>query len=191
MENQFGYIRVSSAAQNLARQQAVMDKIGVPSDNTFVDKASAKDTDRPGLQQILTILRRGDTLHVASMDRLCRSLVDLQQTVQTLTHKDVTVKFHKENLTFSADTDDPFANFQLQLLGAVGELERNLIAERRREGQQAARDRGVQFGRPRVLTPEQLETIKQRKDAGESATDLAREFEVSRSTLYDSLRKAG
>ena len=101
-------------------------------DELFTDHQPGKSrADRAGLADALRYVRRGDTLRVASMDRLARSLIDLEQIVSGLTARKVSVEFVKERLTFTPDaTADPFATFQRQLIGAVAELERSLIRER-------------------------------------------------------------
>ena len=118
-----GYARVSSTSQNLARQ---LEAVGAV-DELFTDHQSGKSrADRAGLSDALRYVRRGDTLRVASMDRLARSLIDLEQIVSDLTARKVSVEFVKERLTFTPDaTADPFATFQRQLIGAVAELERS------------------------------------------------------------------
>ncbi|MGW3796556.1 recombinase family protein [Dermacoccus nishinomiyaensis] len=123
-----GASRVSSTSQNLARQLEALGGV----DELFTDHQSGKSrADRAGLSDALRYVRRGDTLRVASMDRLARSLIDLEQIVSGLTARKVSVEFVKERLTFSPDAAaDPFATFQRQLIGAVAELERSLIRER-------------------------------------------------------------
>ena len=96
-----GYIRVSTVDQNLARQEDSMDRAGVV--RVFQDKASGKDRKRPGLEECLKYLREGDTLVVHSIDRLARSLQDLQGLVQELAAKGVTVDSLKERLRFDSD----------------------------------------------------------------------------------------
>ena len=139
-----GYVRVSSIDQNDARQ---LD--GLQLDKTFTDKASGKDTRRPQLQAMLEYARDGDRLLVHSMDRLSRSLKDLQEVVESLTAKGVSVTFVKENLTFQQPGvgDDAhnaaYSMLMLQMLGAVGQFERALIRERQREGIAIAKAKGV------------------------------------------------
>jgi DNA invertase Pin-like site-specific DNA recombinase len=176
-----GYRRVSSYGQNTDRQL-----VGVELDRVFEDKASAKDAKRPALQECLQYLRTGDTLHVHSIDRLARNLSDLQSLVQELTGRGVTVRFHKENLTFG-NGDNPTNTLMLQLLGAISEFERTLINERRREGMAQAKKQGKQIGAKRKLTPEQVEEIRRRVAQGEAKKTLAREYGVSRQTVYASL----
>lgn len=176
---QIAYIRVSSVGQNTARQ---LD--GVALDKTFEDKVSGKDTNRPALQECLDYLREGDTLHVHSMDRLARNLDDLRRMVKELTSRGVAVKFHKEGLTFTGE-DSPMATLLLSMLGAVAEFERSLIAERRQEGIAIAKAKGdVYKGRKPSLSDEKAAELTRRAAAGENKAALAREFGISRATLY-------
>ena len=138
--SKIAYIRVSSTDQNTGRQLA---DTGISFDKIFEDKTSGKDTNRPALTACLEYLRDGDELHVHSIDRLARSLQDLQKIVDELVAKGVTVKFHKENLTFeNHGTQDPFAKLLFQVLGSFAEFERNIIRERQREGIERAKAEG-------------------------------------------------
>lgn len=175
------YIRVSSVDQNTDRQLA-----GVPVDETFTDKASGKDTNRPGLTDCLRHVRKGDTLHVHSIDRLARNMTDLLRLIEDLTERGVTVEFHKERLTFTGEAD-PFQRLQLQMMGAFAEFERSMIRERQREGIAAAKAKGKQIGAKRKLSPEQVAEIGARLASGATKKDLAREYGVSRQTLYTAL----
>ena len=173
-----GYIRVSTVTQNTARQ---LD--GVKLDRVFEDLASGKNTERPQLTACRAHLREGDALHVHSMDRLCRSLDDLRRIVKELTNKGVMVKFHKEGLTFNGD-DSPMSNLLLSMLGAVAEFERSIILERQKEGIQIAKREGKYKGRKPSLNAERILELKRRACAGEKKTVLAREYEISRETVY-------
>lgn len=176
---QVAYIRVSSVGQNTARQ---LD--GLALDRIFEDAVSGKDTNRPALQECLAYLREGDTLHVHSMDRLARNLDDLRRMVKELTGRGVAVRFHKEGLTFTGD-DSPMATLLLSMLGAVAEFERSLIAERRQEGIAVAKAKGdVYKGRKPSLSDEKAADLRKRASAGENKAALAREFGISRATLY-------
>lgn len=181
-----GYIRVSSIDQNTARQ---LD--GIALDQTFEDKCSGKDTNRPQLQAALKFLRDGDTLHVHSMDRLARSVVDLRGIVEDLTRRNVKVRFEKEGLEFTSETTDPMKHLLLTMLGAVAEFERSMIRERQREGIAAAKAKGGVFkGRKAMLSAQQSADLIQRAHAGESKVALASAFGISRQAVYDYLRKA-
>jgi DNA invertase Pin-like site-specific DNA recombinase len=171
-----GYIRVSSVGQNTERQLAHIEL-----DKVFEDKCSAKNTDRPQLKDCLEWLREGDTLHVHSIDRLARDLFDLQSLIGQLMVKRVTVQFHKENLIFEPDTSNAMNQLMLHMMGA---FERELIKERQREGIAAAQAKGVQFGAKRKLTDEQIAEIKSRLVSHCDKSALAREFGISRPTLY-------
>ena len=177
-----GYIRVSSFSQNTDRQ---LD--GIELDKTFEEKASAKDAKRPVLQDCIEYLWEGDCLHVHSIDRLARNLMDLQKIVQSLNEKGVSITFHKENLTFSGSNDNPMNKLMLQMMGAFAEFERALIKERQREGIAKAKQMGKQIGRKRALNDDQVAEIQKRVDAGEVKSVLAKEYGISRQTLYTAL----
>ena len=176
-----GYIRVSSVDQNTDRQLS-----GIELDVFFEDKCSGKDTNRPQLNDCLRHLRSGDVLHVHSIDRLARNLKDLQTLVENLTERSVTIRFHKENLTFTGDSN-PMQTLMLQMMGAFAEFERRMIRERQREGIAAARKKGRQIGAKPKLTATQVQILKQRVEAGENRSALAREFGISRQTLYNAV----
>ena len=179
-----GYIRVSSIDQNPERQleDVALDKI-------FTDKASAKDVNRPQLMEMLDFVREGDVIIVHSMDRLARNLEDLRRLVQRQTQRGIRIEFVKEGLSFSGD-DSPMATLLLSVMGAFAEFERALLKERQREGIALAKKRGVYRGRKRSLSPEQIIQLKQRAEAGEKKAALAREFGISRATVYQYLRSA-
>jgi DNA invertase Pin-like site-specific DNA recombinase len=179
-----GYIRVSSIDQNTERQ---LD--GLKLDKVFTDKASGKDTKRPQLKAALEYLRDGDKLVVHSMDRLARNLVDLKTIVSELTARDVVVEFIKERLTFTSE-DNPMSNLLLGVMGSFAEFERSLIRERQREGIALAKKAGVYKGRKKALTPERVNELRKRVKAGETKAAVAREFGISRETLYKYLGAA-
>ena len=132
-------------------------------------------------------VRDSDTVIVHSMDRLARNLDDLRRIVQTLTKRGVKIEFLKEGLTFTGD-DSPMANLMLSVMGAFAEFERALIRERQREGIALAKRRGVYRGRKRALSEERLAELLKEVDAGVQKAKLAREFGISRETLYQYLR---
>jgi len=180
-----GYVRVSSCDQNPERQVGLLQV-----DRVFTDKASGKDTQRPELDALFAFVRDGDTVVVHSMDRLARNLDDLRRLVQKLTKRGVCIEFVKEGLTFTGE-DSPMANLMLSVMGAFAEFERALIRERQREGIALAKLRGAYRGRKRALSSEQVAEIRSRAVAGEQKAKLAREFGVSRETLYQYLRLNG
>ena len=178
-----GYVRVSTVGQSDERQLQ-----GERLERVFRDKASAKDTNRPALQEMLSFARAGDTVIVHSMDRLARNLDDLRGLVDQFTGNGVRIEFLKEGLSFSGD-DTPMAKFLLSVMGAFGEFERALLKERQREGIAIAKKKGVYQGRKRVLSSEQVDAIKTRIKHGEKKTVLAKEYKISRETLYQYLRQ--
>lgn len=177
-----GYVRVSTVEQNTVRQ---LD--GIEVGKTFTDTASGKDVARPKLEELIGYVRDGDTVVVHSMDRLARNLDDLRRLVRVLTGKGVRVEFVKENLTFTGE-DSPMANLLLNMMGAFAEFERALILERQREGIAAAKKRGVYTGRKPALTAEQARHLRERAAKGEPKASLAREFGISRETVYTYLK---
>ncbi len=177
-----GYVRVSSFDQNPERQLE-----GIEVDRTFTDKASGKDIHREQLEEMITFVRTGDTILVHSMDRLARNLDDLRRIVQSLTQRGVCIEFIKENLSFTGE-DSPMANLMLSVMGAFAEFERALIKERQREGIALAKQRGVYRGRKRALSDTDINALKSRVSAGEKKAQVAREFGISRETLYQYLR---
>lgn len=178
-----GYKRVSSADQNTVRQ---LD--GEQLDRVFEDKASGKDTNRPALQEAIKYVRDGDTLVVHSMDRMARNTEDLLRLVRELKEKGASVEFVKERLTFSGSSTDPFAALMMTMLGGFAEFERAIIRERQREGIAIAKEKGVYKGRKPALTADKIADLKARAAAGEKKAVLAREYGISRETLYQYLR---
>lgn len=179
---QVGYIRVSSTDQNVERQLQ-----GVELDKSFTDKASGKNTDRPGWQACREYLREGDTLHVHSIDRLGRSMSDLLRIVDELTGKGISIHFHKENLVFSAGGADPMQKLQFSMLAAFAEFERALIRERQREGIELAKAAGKYKGRKPVANAELRARIDGMLESGKSKAEVAAELGISRTTLYKAL----
>lgn len=176
-----GYIRVSSITQNTDRQ---LD--GLELDERFEDKISGKDTKRPQLEAMLKHARKGDTVYCHSMDRLARNLDDLRKIVKELTGRGVVVQFVKENLIFTGD-DNAMSELMLNLMGAFAQFERSLIKERQREGIALAKLKGAFKGRKRVITDEQIATIKARVAAGDKKKHIAADLGISRETVYQYL----
>lgn len=177
-----GYVRVSAFDQNPERQ---LEDIQL--DRVFTDKASGKDTQREQLAEMLNYVREGDTLVIHSMDRLARNLDDLRRIVQDLTKRGVCIEFVKEKLSFTGE-DSPMANLMLSVMGAFAEFERALLRERQREGIALAKKRGVYKGRKRALSDADIVALKARIKSGEKKAQVARDFGISRETLYQYLK---
>lgn len=182
-----GYIRVSTLDQSTSRQEEQLQ--GFNLDTVFTDKASGKDTDRPQLQLALKHCRKGDTLIVHSMDRLARNLDDLRAIVKQLTDAGVAVQFVKEAMTFTGE-DSPMSKLMLSVMGAFAEFERSLIRERQREGIAIAKTKGVYAGRKPSLDADKVAELmaKDKANGHKNRAGLAREFGISRETLYQYLR---
>lgn len=151
----FNYLRVSTIDQNTSRQL-----VDVPCDREYIDKASGKDVNRPELKKLLDNVRQGDVINVHSLDRMCRNVKDLLVLMEDLQKKGVTVKFHKENLTFTPNIEDPLNKAIMTIIGAISELERNLILERVREGVAIAKKAGKYKGRQNSLSDIQMDELK-------------------------------
>lgn len=174
------YVRVSSIDQNLDRQLEVMGDV----DRVFEEKISGGSrADRAALLDCIRYVRDGDTVRVASMDRLARSLGDLRDIVDEITAKGA-VEFVKEQQTYSRDSDDAIGRLMLNLLGAFAEFERTLIRERQREGIRIAKAAGKYKGRSRKLTDEQIADARRQISDGVPKAVVARGLGVDRTTLY-------
>lgn len=178
-----GYVRVSTTDQNPARQ---LEAIGTV-DRLFSEKISARTTDRPQLQAMLSYVRSGDLVRVKSPDRLARSTTDLLTLVNDLKDKDVQIQFIDQP---ALNTDSPQGEFMLTILGAVAQLERATIKERQAEGIALAKARGV-YNRTPKLSPDQIEQARRRITAGVPKAKIARDLNVSRQTLYTALTGQG
>jgi DNA invertase Pin-like site-specific DNA recombinase len=172
------YIRVSSITQNTDRQL-----VGVNCDKEFVDKCSGKDTNRPEFQAMIEYVREGDTINIHELSRLARNTQDLLNIVQSMNDKGVTIKFIKENLTFTGDST-PLQSLMLTMLGAISTFERDLILERQREGIAIARAAGKYKGRVSRFSAREVDTMTKAFAASTNKAELAREYGISRAYLY-------
>jgi len=168
-----GYIRVSTVDQNLDRQ---LD--GLSLDKVFEDKVSGRTKDRPGLQQMISHIREGDTVYCHDISRMARNLKDLLSLVDEITAKGATLRFEKENLTFTGDKSNPMEQLMLNLLGSVYQFEVSMMKERQKEGIAIAKAAGKFKGRPAsVDTDRILELLESgmsmRKVATETGTSLS------------------
>lgn len=172
---EIGYIRVSTVEQNTARQ---LD--GLALDKVYTDKCSGKDTDRPELKVMLEHLREGDTVHVHDISRMARNVGNLLDLVESLRNRGVTLKFHKENMTFTPDKNDPMQELMLTMLGGIYQFERSMILERQREGIAIAKAEGKYKGRPKSIDRER---VKQMLEDGISIRKIAAQLNISPSTV--------
>jgi DNA invertase Pin-like site-specific DNA recombinase len=153
----------------------------------FEEFASGASRARPQLAAALTRVRRGDTLVVARIDRLARSLSHLLAVVEGLRAKGA----HFRSLADPIDTSGPSGVLVLQMLGAVAEFERTLIISRTSDGRLAAKARGVAFGRPKKMRPDQQELARELVRDGKLISAVARTFNVHPATIHRVLVRRG
>ena len=171
------YIRVSTVEQNEQRQIEAMKPFNI--EKWFIEKISAKDTNRPKLQELLEFAREGDTIHVHDFSRLARSTKDLLDIVEQLSQKNIYLVSNKENI----DTSTPTGKLMLTMIGAINEFERCNLLERQRECIAIAKRNGKYKGGKRKSVPN-FESGYQRYLRREiSKVGLAKELRISRPTL--------
>jgi DNA invertase Pin-like site-specific DNA recombinase len=174
-----GYARISTSDQNLDLQLDALERAGA--DKVFSDVASGAKTARPGLDQVLSHVREGDTLIVWKLDRLGRSIRHLIDTIKLLDERKVGFKSLQESI----DTTTSGGRLVFHIFCSLAEFERDLIRERTHAGLQSARARGKKGGRPKSLTSRQRQqAITLLKDSSNSVADICKTLRISRSTLY-------
>ena len=178
-----GYIRTSTADQNTARQEVLMQELGV--DQVFIDRMSGKSTDRPELKRMMSFVREGDTVIVESISRFARNTRDLLDLVEQLTAKQVEFVSKKEAI----DTTTPSGKFMLTIFGAVAELEREYILQRQKEGIAIAKANGVYKGRKPIQHPEFDTVVTQWRKGKITAAEAMRRLGMSSSTFYRKVRQ--
>ena len=181
-----GYIRVSTAEQNEARQVEALEKLGV--EKYFSEKISGKNTDRPQLQAMLDFVREGDVVIVHDFSRLARSTKDLLDLVERLERKGVTLVSNKENV----DTSTATGKLMLTMIGAIAEFERQNLLDRQAEGIAIAKREGKYKGRK----PIEVDDITWKRNYDRymnrelTKTELAKILKISRPTLDKLLKEA-
>ena len=180
-----GYVRVSTAEQNTARQEELMKRLGV--EKVYIDRISGKNTDRPELQKMMNFVRTGDMVIVESISRFARNTKDLLELVEELNQKDVQFISQKESI----DTKTSTGKFMLTVFGAIAELERGYILERQREGIEIAKEQGKYKGRPAKKLDNFYEVYWEWYDKKITATEACRGLGISRSTFYRKVKELG
>ena len=174
---QIAYVRVSTVEQNEQRQIEAIEKYNI--ERWFIEKVSAKDTNRPKLQEMLEFVREGDTLHIHDFSRLARSTKDLLEIVDTLNRKGVTLISNKESI----DTSTPTGKLMLTMVGAINEFERTNLLERQREGIAIAKRNGVYQGRKPISIPDFEFHYSRYRKREITKMQLAKQLGISRPTL--------
>lgn len=172
-----GYVRVSSVDQNEARQLVTMENYKV--EKVYSEKISAKDTNRPKLQELLDFVREGDTVVIHDFSRLARSTKDLLEIVELLNDKKVNLISSKENI----DSSTPTGKLMLTMIGAINEFERANLLERQREGIAQAKKEGKYKGRKEVDIKDFDLHYQRYMNREVNKSQLAKELGISRPTL--------
>lgn len=174
-----GYGRVSTTEQNLDNQMKLLHQAGCAT--IFSEKISGAQKNRPELEKLLNHIRQDDILVVCKLDRLARSTHHLLDIVEQLRHSGASFCSLGEPW---ADTTTHAGKMIMTVFAGIAEFERDLIRERTSVGRKAARERGVKFGRPQKLSPEQKTLVSELIHQGRSVTEIALMFKVDRSTIY-------
>lgn len=178
-----GYVRTSTTDQNTARQEALMEQLGVT--EVYIDRMSGKNTHRPELQKMLDYVRRGDTVVVESISRFARNTRDLLELIERLAEKGVEFISQKEAI----DTSTPTGRFMLTVFGAVAELEREYILQRQREGIAIAKENGVYKGRKPIQRPEFQSVVATWHKGEITAVEAMKRLNMSSSTFYRKVKE--
>ena len=178
-----GYIRISTADQNTARQEVLMKELGVS--RVYIDRMSGKNTDRPELKRMMNYVREGDVVIVEAISRFARNTKDLLELVEQLTEKQVEFISKKEAI----DTTTPTGKFMLTVFGAVAELEREYILQRQKEGIAVAKQNGVYKGRKPIEHPRFNEIVSLWKGGDITAVEAMQRLNMKPSTFYRKVKE--
>lgn len=178
----YGYARVSTEEQHTDGQEDQLEAAGCT--RIYIDHGvSGKTTRRPELDKLWSRLKAGDKVTICKMDRLGRSTQHLLEVSKTLREMGVDLQI----LNLQIDTSTPAGKLMFTVLAGIAEFERDIIVERTKDGLKAARARGRVGGRKPALSERQASQVRKMSDAGESITDIAATFKVSRPTIYKCL----
>jgi len=181
----YGYCRVSTADGRQTTDMQLDALRAASCDRIFEDRMSGARSDRPGLNELLRVLRPGDTVIVWKIDRLGRSVQHLLATIVLLQEKGVEFK----SVTEAIDTRSPSGRFLLTVLSAISAMEREIIIERTRAGLIAARTRGRIGGRPSKLSEEQIRQARQLlEDPLNSVASVCRTLGIGKATFYRKIK---
>ena len=192
----YGYARVSSKDQNLDRQLCALEEFGVDREMVYCDRMSGKNFNRPSYRKLMRKLKPGDVLVIKSIDRLGRNYNEILEEWRVMTKvRNVSVVVLDMPLLDTRESKEGItgvfiADLVLQLLSYVAQIERENIKSRQAEGIEAAKARGVRFGRPRIPIPENFSNVtKAYVDGILTRKQAANELGVGLST-FDSWRKS-
>lgn len=181
-----GYMRISTVkdTQHFGRQEAQLTKC----DYIYRDRISGSKRDRPQLNKMLEELQEGDTVVITSIDRLSRSTSDLLSIVETIKEKGASLKSLNDSW-LDTTTDNPLSSFLLTIMGALAEMEREMIRQRVKEGVKIAQQRGTKFGRP-TANKSKVSLALDLYNAGEhTVKEISAITGLSESTIYRKLKE--
>ncbi|EBH4203588.1 recombinase family protein [Listeria monocytogenes] len=189
-----GYARVSTVGQDLKTQQEKLLKQGIEEDYLYIEKQTATTTrNREALKDLIKNSRKGDIVYITKIDRLARSIIDLNNVMNEFLKKGVTVVFIDNNMTFSANAkSDPMQKLLFNVLGAFAEFERDMIVNRTTEGKIRAQQAGKKLGRkgqPDQQIQKALRLMNKREDNNLSVSDIVKATGVPKATLYKKLKE--
>jgi DNA invertase Pin-like site-specific DNA recombinase len=181
----YSYKRVSTLKQDERRQEISLEAYSIDPENQFTEKKSGKNANRPELLRLIETVKSGDHVYVESISRLGRNVDDLRKLTEQFRAAGVTIHFIKEGF----DTNGSMYRFTLTILGAVAEMEREIIVERVYEGLEKARRYGTRsgkcIGRPPVILPERFkELYGQMQKGGITKVEMAKLLNIGRKTVY-------
>lgn len=173
----FGYARVSTSQQSLDIQVKALKDEGIKASRIFTDKVSGSHVDREGLQMLRLKVEEGDVILVKKLDRLGRDTADMIQLIKEFDDMGVAIRFMDDGIS----TEGTMGKMVVTILSAVAQAERQRILERTNEGRLEARAKGVKFGRkPRI----DKKKVRSLYEQGVGATDISRQLNIGRSTVY-------
>lgn len=182
-----GYVRVSTKTQNLDRQLDMLVDFGIDRRNIYEEKFTGTSLGRPVLQKMLSELQPGDIIVVTDLSRISRSRDHLMDLIELIGKKGATL-YSLTDTWFRMDPNDAFYKLLLNFVLSINEFERNLLAQRTREGLAAAKERGNHPGRPKGINPEIVRKVKAiqqlMQDEHISISQACKTFGVTRSTFY-------
>lgn len=188
-----GYARVSTTGQDLHSQIETLEELGCT--KIYKEKVTGTSTaPRNALNDMLNYVRKGDTVYVTKIDRLARSIIDLNNIVEQLNDKGVGIVFTQDDMTFKAN-EKPSAMQELMfnMLGSFAQFERSLIVERTTEGRERAKAQGKHMGRPQSSSDKDIrraiDLMNDRKNNCHSVADICRLTGVKRATLYAKMKE--
>lgn len=195
MSEVYGYVRVSSIDQNEERQIVELTKKEVVLKNIYVDKQSGNSFERPQYRRLMRKLKQGDLLYILSIDRLGRNYLEIQEQWRILTKEKgidmCVIDMPLLDTRNGKDLMETFiADLVLQILSFVAQNERENIRKRQAQGIAAAKAKGIRFGRPEIIPPENFgELIHEWEEKKVSLSEVLEMCKMSEATFYRKLRK--